>query len=221
MRSSGYCTDAKYFDSSRPPGPALLVQHGHPRDELGLLAVDRDLRPARRHQAHQVQLLHALGQDAAGVPDRHPIAPGGQVVLQEWQGDVESRRPYDRVVVPEAAVGEVHRAAVDPLGSRTNLDAAVVNPVQRDGEVIFSTVEGRAKPRNLLRDPTISVLVVDRDNGYRTSTIHGRARLETDDAVELIDELSHKYTGQPWTETQTRPRIVVVVTPTRTTDHGE
>lgn len=26
--------------------------------------------------------------------------------------------------------------------------------------------------------------------------------------------------GQPWVETQTRPRVTVVVTPTRVTDHG-
>ena len=92
---------------------------------------------------------------------------------------------------------------------------------ERDGEVIFSTVKGRAKPRNLLRQPTVSVLVIDRENGYRTSTIHGLARFESDNADELIDELSHKYTGQPWVETQTQPRVTVVVTPTRVTDHGE
>ena len=92
---------------------------------------------------------------------------------------------------------------------------------ERDGEVIFSTVDGRAKPRNLLRDPTISVLVIDAENGYRTSTIHGQARLESDHADELIDELSRKYTGQPWVEIDTRPRVTVVVTPVRIVDHGE
>ena len=71
-----------------------------------------------------------------------------------------------------------------------------------------------------MRDPTISVLVIDGKNGYRTSTIHGRARFESDHADELIDELSREYTGQPWVEPQSRPRVTVVVTPTRVTDHG-
>jgi hypothetical protein len=58
------------------------------------------------------------------------------------------------------------------------------------GEVIFSTVEGRAKPRNLQRDTTINVLIIDGENGYRFSSISGTARLESDNADALIDELS-------------------------------
>jgi len=112
-------------------------------------------------------------------------------------------------------------AVIATVNSDGSPQQTVVWVRERDGEVIFSTVEGRAKPRNLLRDKTISVLVIDRQDGYRYSAIHGQARLESEDADALIDELSYKYTGSPWVETQTRPRVTVVVSPTRIVDHGE
>jgi PPOX class probable F420-dependent enzyme len=78
-------------------------------------------------------------------------------------------------------------ATVNPDGSPQQ---SVVWARERDGEVIFSTVEGRAKPRNLKRDTTINVLIIDGENGYRFSSISGTARLESDNADALIDELS-------------------------------
>lgn len=91
----------------------------------------------------------------------------------------------------------------------------------RDGEPLFSTVEGRAKFRNLSRDPRIGVLVVDRDNPYRYAALQGTARFEYDHADQLIDDLSRKYTGQDWVEHATTPRVKVVVTVTHTTDYVE
>lgn len=113
-----------------------------------------------------------------------------------------------------------HFAIVATVNGDGSPQQSVVWARERDGEVIFSTVEGRAKPRNLQRDKTINVLIIDGENGYRFSSISGTARLESEDADALIDELSHAYTGRPWVETQTRPRVTVVVTPTRVTDHG-
>jgi hypothetical protein len=65
------------------------------------------------------------------------------------------------------------------------------------------------------------VLVIDRNDGYRYSAIHGRARLESENADELISELSHKYAGEPWVETQTRPRVTVCMTPDHIVEHGD
>lgn len=113
-----------------------------------------------------------------------------------------------------------HFAIVATVNADGSPQQSVVWARERDGEVIFSTVEGRAKPRNIQRDKTINVLIIDGENGYRFSSISGTARLESDDADALIDELPHAYTGRPWVETQTRPRVTVVVTPTRVTDHG-
>ena len=45
-----------------------------------------------------------------------------------------------------------------------------------DGErVLFNTAAGRAKPRNLERDPRVSVLVIDREDGYRWLAVRGAA----------------------------------------------
>ena len=77
-------------------------------------------------------------------------------------------------------------AVAATINSDGSPQQSVVWVRERDGEVIFSTVEGRAKPRNLLRQTTISVLMIDRENGYRTSTIHGRARFESENADDLI-----------------------------------
>ena len=47
-----------------------------------------------------------------------------------------------------------------------------------DGEdVLFNTAAGRAKPRNLERDPRLSVLVVDREDGYRWVAVRGLAEM--------------------------------------------
>ena len=74
--------------------------------------------------------------------------------------------------------------------------------------------------RNLARDDKVSILVIDRSNGYRYSAIQGRARMEEAGADQLIEELSWQYTDEAWPKTQNRPRVTVVVSPTRVTDHG-
>ena len=66
-----------------------------------------------------------------------------------------------------------------------------------DGEcVLFNTAVGRVKPRNLERDPRVSVLVLDRGDGYRWVAVRGAAQLTTEGADEHIDKLARKYTGQ-------------------------
>jgi PPOX class probable F420-dependent enzyme len=112
-------------------------------------------------------------------------------------------------------------AVVATANADGSTQQSVVWVKEHDGQVIFSTLSGRAKHRNLERDPTIGVLVMDRANGYCYSEIRGRAHLEYEDADALIDELSSKYTGQGWTKKQARPRVTVVVTPARVTDYEE
>lgn len=117
-------------------------------------------------------------------------------------------------------IGGANFAVVATINSDGSPQQSVVWVRERAGEIIFSTVEARAKQRNLIRDATINLLVIDANDGYRYSAVSGKARLESADADGLIDELSHKYTGKPWVETQTQPRVTVVITPTRVTDHG-
>lgn len=112
-------------------------------------------------------------------------------------------------------------AVITTINADGTPQQSVVWIAEHDGNVVFSTVEGRAKHRNLLRNPRIGVLVLDRADGYRYSQISGTARLDSTGADVLIDELSRKYTGQAWVEKQTRPRVNVIVTPAHQHDYSE
>ena len=112
-------------------------------------------------------------------------------------------------------------AVITTINADGTPQQSVVWIAEHDGNVVFSTVEGRAKYRNLVRDPRIGVLVLDHVDGYRYSQIRGIARLDSTTADALIDELSRKYTDKAWVEKQTRPRVNVIVTPTRLHDYSE
>lgn len=91
--------------------------------------------------------------------------------------------------------------------------------VKRDGDdVLFSTTVGRRKQANLSRDPRVTVLVNPADAPYTYAEIRGTATLTTEGGDELIDELSHKYTGKPYAEfnpaaKDDNERVVVRITP--------
>ena len=66
--------------------------------------------------------------------------------------------------------------------------------VDRDGDtVVFNTAKGRAKHRNLERDPRIAVSVIDGDNPYSYLQVRGRAEFVEEGADEHIDKLAKKY----------------------------
>jgi PPOX class probable F420-dependent enzyme len=69
-----------------------------------------------------------------------------------------------------------------------------------DERVVFFTQPASQKARNLARDPRVAISITDHDNPYRTGRVRGRlvATREGDAALEVIDRLSHKYTGQPF-----------------------
>ena len=85
-----------------------------------------------------------------------------------------------------------------------------------DGHVLFNTAEGRAKPKNLRRDPRVSVCVVDRKNPYRWLSVTGTAELEHRGAEEHIDVLAHRYTGrETYGVGPDEERVIVRVEPER------
>jgi len=73
-----------------------------------------------------------------------------------------------------------------------------------DGDLIrFSTAEGRAKPRNLRRDPRIAISFTPPDNPYRNIVINGRAVEIEQRGMDLIDQMARKYTEHekyPWSQ---------------------
>ncbi len=101
-------------------------------------------------------------------------------------------------------------ATVQPDGS----PQASVVWVKRDGDdVLFSTIRGRRKTANLEADPRISVVVTDAQSPYRYAEIRGRAEIIDDPSAALIDELAHKYTGEPFDLPPGQRRVIVRVRP--------
>jgi len=69
-----------------------------------------------------------------------------------------------------------------------------------DGRIVFFTQESSRKARNLAGDPRVAISICDLGNPYRSAWVRGRvvAMREGEAALEVIDRLSHKYTGQPF-----------------------
>jgi PPOX class probable F420-dependent enzyme len=69
-----------------------------------------------------------------------------------------------------------------------------------DGRIVFFTQQTSRKARNLARDPRVAISVVDFEQPYRSAWVRGRiaATREGERALELIDRISHKYTGRPF-----------------------
>jgi len=69
--------------------------------------------------------------------------------------------------------------------------------VGRDGDdVLFSTVAGRRKHRNLERDPRASVSVIDSDDAENYVELRGRVTIEDDVGRAFDTRLSWKYDGR-------------------------
>ena len=106
------------------------------------------------------------------------------------------------------------------LDGRNYAVLATVNPdgspqtsvmwVGRDGnDLLFSTVEGRVKHRNMRRDPRVSVTVIDSSDPERYAELRGRVSMTADVGRRLDTQLSWKYDGQDPGED--RPGAVRVV----------
>jgi PPOX class probable F420-dependent enzyme len=81
-----------------------------------------------------------------------------------------------------------------------------------DGDdILLSTVQGRKKETNWLRDPRASVLILDRDDPDRYVEVRGTVSMTTDNGPELIERLSQIYEGQAFTGDEGTDRVRVVV----------
>jgi PPOX class probable F420-dependent enzyme len=106
------------------------------------------------------------------------------------------------------------------LDGRNYAVLATVNPdgspqtsvmwVGRDGgDLLFSTVEGRVKHRNMVRDPRVSVTVIDSSDPENYVELRGRVSMTPDVGRRFDTELSWKYDGKDPGED--RPGAVRVV----------
>lgn len=78
--------------------------------------------------------------------------------------------------------------------------------------ILVSTSEGSLKARNTRRDPRVSLSVVAMDNPYREAQIRGRVvERRPDPRLEVMDRISHKYTGKPFPMRANPDQRVVLV----------
>jgi PPOX class probable F420-dependent enzyme len=68
------------------------------------------------------------------------------------------------------------------------------------GRIAFLTSPGSRKARNLEQDARVAISVTAHDEPFTMAGVRGRVaeRLEGDAAWEVIDRISHKYTGGPY-----------------------
>lgn len=93
----------------------------------------------------------------------------------------------------------------------------------RDGDdVLFSTVAGRRKHKNLLRDPRASVVVLDAEDPYNYVELRGRVTSMDDDVGRAFDTgLSWKYDGKdPDPDRPGAVRLILRMTVDRATGYA-
>jgi PPOX class probable F420-dependent enzyme len=96
--------------------------------------------------------------------------------------------------------------------------------VSRDGDdILVSTVAGRRKHRNLLRDPRATVLVFPRNAPWIYLEIRGNVTMTTHGGRDLIEALSRKYTDDErysFDDGTGNVRVVVRITPVRIVEYS-
>ena len=97
-------------------------------------------------------------------------------------------------------------ATVNPDGSP---QTSVIWVGRDGGDLLFSTVQGRVKHRNMLRDPRVSVTVIDSADPENYVELRGVASMTPDIDRRFDTQLSWKYDGKDPGED--RPGAVRVV----------
>jgi PPOX class probable F420-dependent enzyme len=123
-----------------------------------------------------------------------------------------------------ARLSDAQRAFVQDnpfVGTVTTLRAdgsphSTVVWVDTDGDEVvrFNTARGRAKEIHVLRDPRISITVIDPQDQFRWVGVTGTAELVDEGADDHIDQLAKKYLGAdsyPFREA-TEQRVIVRIT---------
>ena len=89
--------------------------------------------------------------------------------------------------------------------------------VDIDGDrILVNTAEGRAKPRNVRRDPRVAVSKTRQGNPYSTATIRGRVVEITQEGADAhINQLAKKYLDQdryPFRSAEEQ-RLILIIEP--------
>jgi PPOX class probable F420-dependent enzyme len=84
--------------------------------------------------------------------------------------------------------------------------------VGREGDKIaFLTSPGSRKARNIERDPRVAISITERDRHFVMASIRGRVveRVDGDAGWAIIDRLSEKYIGEPYSLREDRVAFLV------------
>jgi PPOX class probable F420-dependent enzyme len=94
--------------------------------------------------------------------------------------------------------------------------------VGRDGDdVLFSTVAGRVKHRNMTRDPRVSITVIDSADPENYVELRGRVTMTPDVGRKVDTWLSWKYDGKdPQPDKPGAVRVVVRMTVDKATGYA-
>ncbi len=105
-----------------------------------------------------------------------------------------------------------HLATVLPDGSPHTVPVWVGTHGDR---IVFLTGPGSRKARNLRRDPRVALSLTPPDNPFQPVFVRGRVIewLDGDAGWRIVDQLSTKYTGAPYSRGE--ERIVAVIEPER------
>lgn len=104
-------------------------------------------------------------------------------------------------------------STVNPDGAP---QSSVIWATHEGDQVVFSTILGRRKTRNMSGDPRVSLLVYDPAHPYRYVEVRGTVSMTEEGGPELIQRLSLAYDGEAFTESSPRNvRVVCRLTPTK------
>lgn len=86
---------------------------------------------------------------------------------------------------------------VSTLRADGTIHAATVWVDVQDGQPVLNSAEGRAWPRNLERDPRVTLTVQNHENPYEYVSVRGHVADRTHEGADAhIDRLAKKYLGR-------------------------
>jgi PPOX class probable F420-dependent enzyme len=120
--------------------------------------------------------------------------------------------PDVRRVLDSTAVA--HLASVLPDGAPHSVPVWIATVGEH---VAFLTGPDSRKARNLRRDPRVALSLTPVDNPFEPVILRGRVVhwLEGEDAWEVVDRISTKYIGGPYSRDE--ERVVALIEPDRQT----
>jgi PPOX class probable F420-dependent enzyme len=86
----------------------------------------------------------------------------------------------------------------------------------RDGMILLNTSDGRVKVENARRDPRVAVAIHDKEEPHPPVSILGTVvEITVEGAEAHMQELTRRYTGEPWQTVEGQARLLLVIRPDR------